>query len=207
MNAMMAPNERVLLARDPECSQAYTGASNEETVTAAYIAVGAYTETERDAELRGSRLPGYLMLEQYFAWCRAMWDTVEALPNGYDVETEDHEVLSLESPGYRASAAIGHWLASLCPVIEGYEELKLVDAQIDALLAEGVDRGYRLRLFRFRNGVFHYQRRSDDTKFTEFMDTEGEARLWAVHLERAFLRYFTENAANGYEAISEWLRR
>lgn len=208
MNAALPPSERILLARDPICSTPYVDATNVELVAASFIAVGAYTERKRDAQLRASRLPGYLMLERYFAWCRAMWEQVVTLPMPEAGRTErDAAALNIDSHAYRAGAAVGHWLGSLCPVIEGWDELRLTDPTIDALLADGEAKEYRDRLFRFRNGVFHYQRSSTDSKFVDFMDETGDARLWAVRLERAFLRFFTDHAANGYEALDDWLRR
>lgn len=67
------------------------------------------------------------------------------------------------------------WYATVYVVIEGWRESKLVDPELDALLADShVD-----RLRRFRNQVFHYQREYDNPRLLEFLG-EGDADAYAA---------------------------
>jgi hypothetical protein len=98
------------------------------------------------------------MLERYFVWCRALFKEM-ARSAGADVPTDACSQSDLLDPftsrAYETAALLGHWLVALCPVIEGWEELKLADAEIDQLLSEGSANDYRIRLFRFRHGIVH----------------------------------------------------
>jgi hypothetical protein len=70
--------------------------------------------------------------------------------------------------------------ASLYVVVEGWQELKLSDSAVDALLTSP----YVNVLKQYRHGVFHYQREMWDERFMAFL-REGEASAeWvrAAHL-------------------------
>ena len=153
-----------------------------------------------------SRKSGYLMLERYFIWCRGLGDEVLrhqiTKPLGHTKAETGLDVVE-----YKVAGLIGHWIASLCPVIEGWEELKLFDEAVSELLDEGAAKGFRDRLFAFRNGVLHFQRRADDGRFAEFMDTTGEAQAWALRLDRAFEAFFSDMAESHYTKLNEWLTR
>ncbi len=71
-------------------------------------------------------------------------------------------------------------------VVEGYQELKLIDDTLDALLAEGE---YVALLKRFRNGVFHFQKDPFDDRLLEFLVEEG-SETWTKKLHAAFNRFF-----------------
>ena len=206
LNQGLPTAERILLVRDERCHQPFENASTEELVDASYIAVGTYLETPEQAETTASRMGGYLMLERYFVWCRAMAEESVRRSGEPDLAKLAAEI-PLNATGYKAGAFLGHWIAALCPVIEGWEELKLSDSEIDALLAEGDTKGYRARLFRFRHGIFHFQRKIDDPRFSDFMDPTGESRLWMIQLEHEFERFFSHHASTGYAALDDWLDR
>ncbi len=207
LNQGLPTAEQILLVRDERCQQPLENASTAELVDASYIAVGTYTETPEQAETRGSRMGGYLMLERYFVWCRAMAEESVRRSGEPAPAKQAAAERPLNVTEYKVGAFLGHWIAALCPVIEGWEELRLSDPEIDALLAEGDTKGYRGRLFRFRHGIFHFQRKLDDPRFSDFMDPTGEARLWMIQLEREFERFFSHHASTDYAALDDWLDR
>ena len=60
---------------------------------------------------------------------------------------------------------MSHWYAALYVVVEGYRELGLQNAKVDALLTSpNVD-----LLRRYRNGVDHFQKSYFDARFVDFM--------------------------------------
>lgn len=208
LNEELPVDQRVLLSRDPRCTTRFSEATPEELVTASYVAVGAYLETPKERERKGRRRAGYLMLERYFVWSRAMWE--EALRHGAISEampTDPELGAPLEIEEYRAGGFLAYWLASLCPLIEGWKELDLADDEIDALLAEGEVNGAKRRLFRFRNAAFHFQRDAEDPRFADFMDSDDVAKLWAVRLESTFKRFFQHHHDTDHKELTHWLDR
>lgn len=109
----------------------------------------------------------------------------------------------------RATGFMGHWLAGSYPVIEGWEELKLADSAVDALLAAGAvgAPSPREMLKRFRHGVFHYQRKWQDPRFAMVAGGQSGALLWAVQLERAFDEFFKETQRSKHANIQDWIFR
>ncbi|WP_109506828.1 hypothetical protein [Nocardioides speluncae] len=90
--------------------------------------------------------------------------------------------------------AMSLWYATVYVVIEGWREARLVDPELDDLLAdENVD-----RLRRFRNQIFHYQREYDNPKLLEFMGTtDADARAatdWIKRTHQALGRAIQEAA-------------
>jgi hypothetical protein len=83
---------------------------------------------------------------------------------------------------------MSYWYGSLYVVVEGWQELKLTDPIIDGLLrSPHVD-----LLRRYRNGVFHFQRKFHDERFWDLMLAGREAVEWVSQLHREFRRYFME---------------
>lgn len=82
---------------------------------------------------------------------------------------------------------MSHWYASLYVVVEGYQELNLHDAKIDALLTS--PHVHLLR--RYRNGVDHFQKTYFDARFVDFMGPPDTPQ-WARNLNREFGRFFLE---------------
>ncbi|AHG92857.1 hypothetical protein J421_5322 (plasmid) [Gemmatirosa kalamazoonensis] len=204
LNAQLPEDRRIDPKRDARILEPFCGASAEELGRAAVIAIGACVETPDQKQVRQSRMRGYLMLERYFAWCQGLLEATDRLVGEEGERSSPSDTLAIDLPEYRIGGLLGHWLAALCPVIEGWEELKLADERIDALLASGKEAGHRSTLFRFRHGVFHYQRDPDDPRFADFMDPVGAARLWAIQLLRAFEIFFRRHGEDGYAALHEW---
>jgi len=79
--------------------------------------------------------------------------------------------------------------SALYLVAEGWDKLKLRDAEIDGLLASP----FLLRLRRFRNATFHFQNDPFSPKHFEFFGTEEEeTEVWLMKLYRAFEVYFRD---------------
>lgn len=88
------------------------------------------------------------------------------------------------------------WYSSLYVVVEGWQELGLSDPDVDRLLGSpniGL-------LKRFRNGVFHYQKRYFDDRFTDFVAVD-ETVPWVNELNNAIGAYFRRQAGNSWPVI------
>src|SRR5207249_3264952 len=86
-----------------------------------------------------------------------------------DLDSED---------GFHLTLYMSYWYGSLYVIVEGWQDLKLTDPDVDELLASP----YVDVLKRYRNGVFHYQRAMWDRRFLDFI-REGEASAtWARQL-------------------------
>lgn len=85
-----------------------------------------------------------------------------------------------------AFAVLSVWYSLLYVVVEGYQELKLRDDEIDELL----DRNSYLNMLRlFRNATFHFQKDPFTPKILEFL-TAGDSEVWVKELNIAFKRFF-----------------
>ena len=95
----------------------------------------------------------------------------------------DEDALLIESNLY-----MSYWYGGLYVVIEGWQALKLSDPVIDPLLqSPNVD-----LLRRYRNGVFHFQKKYYDNRFIDFI-TDGKNTVeWFRSLNREFGRWFLE---------------
>lgn len=83
-----------------------------------------------------------------------------------------------------------YWYASLYVVVEGWEAQQLKDPIIDALLTHSA--GFRDRLRRYRNAVFHYTTSLTEPRLVDFMK-DGEAHLlWTLALHDEFCRFYRE---------------
>jgi hypothetical protein len=87
----------------------------------------------------------------------------------------------------KSGLAMCLWYGTLFVVVEGWQEAKLSDPEIDRLLASP---NVPL-LKRFRNGMFHFQ--SDQwlsPKLSDFFDPKNNTVAWVRALTREFRRYF-----------------
>jgi hypothetical protein len=84
--------------------------------------------------------------------------------------------------------AMSYWYGGLFVVVEGWRELGLADEQIDALLASpNVE-----LLRRYRNGIFHFQRKYFDERFLQLLRDGEDVVTWVRELNRQFGRWFLE---------------
>ncbi len=86
------------------------------------------------------------------------------------------------------------WYGSLYVVVEGWHVLKLEDQIISKLLAEHQD--IKDFLKRYRNGVFHFQSKLLDNRFTGFGKAKDNSILWAMLLHGEFVRFFSDQLSN-----------
>jgi hypothetical protein len=212
LNEALSQDQR-LSPEDSRVQHPYSDVSEPALIEGAVAAIGKYTADPRDEERSGNRQWGFISLERYFAWCRGMYHAARELEkHSHGVEVDPEITPTIDDPGERTVGALMHWLASLYVVIEGWEELKLHDPDIDAWIAEGGDEHtegtMRYRLRRLRHGVFHYQREGGaDPRFKDFWSDETEAGAWAIGLERAFDRFFRKTWEQQQANLDEWLRR
>ena len=81
---------------------------------------------------------------------------------------------------------MSYWYSSLYVLIEGWHSLGLQDKEIDRLLASP----YVDLLRRYRNAVFHFQKRFSDKRFIELMLVGREGVDWVRQLHGEFGRFF-----------------
>ncbi len=99
----------------------------------------------------------------------------------FEAHLRERGAVDLDSEaGFDLALYMSYWYASLYVVVEGWQQLKLQETDVDRLLTSPhVD-----LLKRCRHGVFHYQLAMWDARFTDFI-YEGEASSqWVrqVHL-------------------------
>ena len=130
-------------------------------------------------------------LYRYFAYAAHMRDlfrrsvTAEQLK---ELANDEQGLVSLfySTPGLY----LLYSYSGLFVVVEGWQDLKLTDAKIDALIASP----YVDRLKRFRNATFHYQKGVISPKHLEFFGAEEEkTEEWVGQVYDELARYFREN--------------
>ena len=85
---------------------------------------------------------------------------------------------------------LSYWYAGLYVVVEGWKGLNLKDPEIDRLLQH---KNVAL-LKRFRNGVFHFQKKYNDARFSSLIQDGEDVVGWIRSLNLAFGRWFLEPA-------------
>jgi hypothetical protein len=106
------------------------------------------------------------------------------LPDEEEVLTED--ALPALNPvqhsqrSYRLQkdAAFAYYHSSLLPVIEGWNELRLADDRIHALLQH--EDGFYTAMRRHRNAIFHYQKEFFGTKQSELYESGDKVVFWVI---------------------------
>ena len=94
-----------------------------------------------------------LSLHRYFIWANKMRVNFESLALKSNL---DEFLVQMDLMMY-----MSYWYGTLFTVIEGWQDLHLEDHKIENLLVS--DKIELLR--RYRNGVFHYQKTYNDTRF------------------------------------------
>jgi len=122
-------------------------------------------------------------LHRYYIWANRMrvhfYDLVPKIAENPKPERFTDEAIE-------ADMYMSLWYGELYVVIEGYQELKLSDPTIDALLSSP----NVALLKRYRHGVFHFQKKYFDDRFIAFMRDAKEPAQWVGHLNRAFGAFF-----------------
>lgn len=119
-------------------------------------------------------------LHRYFIWSDRMREHYKStLGTGkIDVASEN---------GISTLLYMSYWYASLYVVIEGWKELKSHDQPIDRLLE---NKQYVDLLKRYRNGIFHFQKKYFDERLMNFIKEGEKTAIWAKSLHNEFSRYF-----------------
>jgi len=131
------------------------------------------------SEPNNPRLDNEISLGRYCLWADKMQHdflrhiTQRIEPDDFHFEEHGHIYMS-------------YWYGTLYVVVEGWHELKLTDPLIDALLSSP----YVDLLRRYRNAVFHFQRKFYDERFWDLMLAGRESVEWVSQLHREFRRYF-----------------
>jgi hypothetical protein len=122
------------------------------------------------------------LLHQYFVWgdrMRVHFRAAMKLPT-----PENIYVPLIQEP--EKWLYMCYWYASAYTVVEGFTELGLNDARVQAFL----DRAdYVEKLKRFRNGVFHFQKKLMDDRFLDFIGLPESAK-WITEFWEALSDYF-----------------
>lgn len=123
-------------------------------------------------------------LHRYFLWANRHRDDffVRAVSTGLPPEKLS-DLRKWVSANFINSAP---WLGSLYVLVEGWKDLRLSDEKIDKLLTSP----HVQALKRFRNGVYHFQRRYFDDRFLGMFQENGPE--WASELHNEFGRFFKD---------------
>lgn len=136
-------------------------------------------------------------LHRYFIWC------VEMRQHYLDVGRQVSPTPSFfDNPDAgQAFMYLSYWYAGLYVVCEGWQELKLSDPEINALLQSP----HLEFLKRFRHGVYHYQSDYFDKRFMNALVRGKDFDEWAEALMLAFNRYFEAWIKSQTSAASAFL--
>ena len=121
-----------------------------------------------------------ITLHRYYIWANKLRvDFQNILKNKGKISKAKYDIEAL--------MYMSLWYGMLYVVIEGWQNLKLNDEIIDKLLKSQ----YTNLLKRYRNGVFHFQKKYKDERFDN-LDKEKDAVKWIVDVNKEFGRFFLE---------------
>lgn len=127
-----------------------------------------------------------MALHRYFLWADRMRvhldGVVSKITLPLDERTDEGMDAMIEFNRYAS-----YWYAGLHVVIEGWGDLKLKDTAVDALL---LSPNVAL-LKRYRNGVFHFQPKYFDQRFTNLGESPDSV-AWVRSLRTEFSRWFLD---------------
>ena len=128
-------------------------------------------------QMSNTAIEGLVSLHRYYIWANRMRTHFdEIISNGFNTQGAEIE----------ANLYMSYWYGGLYVVIEGWQELSLADGTIDQLLSSpnvGL-------LKRYRNGVFHFQKKYSDERFMEFIRDGDNVVNWVRSLNLELGRYF-----------------
>jgi len=133
-------------------------------------------------------------LHRYFLWAITMRDHYEKAGQRFSPTPSFFE----NEAANEAFMYLSYWYAGLYVVCEGWQELKLVDPEIDALLKSP----HLDVLRRFRHGVYHYQADYFDPRFINAFALGKDFDDWITSLAHAFNRYLDAWAKNQTAALA-----
>ena len=117
-----------------------------------------------------------------------MWATYMAAELEKEMPKITRPISWADPKALHAFMFMSYWYATLYVVAEGWQELRLSDPAVDALLSTP-----QLALLRrYRNGVFHFQKDYCDDRYRGLFDQGQAAKKWVNDLHHAFTAYFTQ---------------
>lgn len=129
--------------------------------------------------------PEIITLHRYFIWADRMRVHFDEVLNRMSLRQVADELLK-KKQGIETFLYMSLWYATFYVLIEGWRELGLSDTKIDKLLkSKNVD-----LLRRYRNGVFHFQKKYMDERFTKLMTDGQDIAMWIRELRDEFSRWF-----------------
>jgi hypothetical protein len=123
-----------------------------------------------------------LSLHRYFVWALTMRDHYEKTGQRFSPTPSFFE----NEAANEAFMYLSYWYAGLYVVCEGWQELRLSNPEIDALLTSS----HLEVLKRFRHGVYHYQADYFDKRFMNAFILGEDFDYWVKKLADTFARYF-----------------
>jgi hypothetical protein len=122
-------------------------------------------------------------LYKYFIWADRMKNAFDDLLQQNIQEMIPRARFEIEYNFY-----MSYWFSGLYVVIEGWQQVRLKDEEIGALLNSANVQLLR----RYRNGVFHFQKDYFDERFLVFL-RDGTSRIeWIRKLHQEFDRFFND---------------
>ncbi|HEX8843958.1 MAG TPA: hypothetical protein VF791_04915 [Pyrinomonadaceae bacterium] len=132
-----------------------------------------------ESEPDDPRLDNVGALSRYFIWADKMrHDFQNLVMNRGNLD----EFTFLE----HSHIYMSYWYGALYVLIEGWRDLGLKDEKIDGLIGSP----YVDLLRRYRNAVFHFQKKFSDKRFMDLMLAGKESVEWVSALHREFGRFF-----------------
>jgi hypothetical protein len=131
----------------------------------------------------GYDLKGVVTLNRYLEWATHMAARYNEDLDGFSGNMDWDDPLFK-----RLFMHMCYWYAALYVVIEGWQDLKLSDPKIDALLTSPNVQ----RLKRYRNGVYHFQAGYFDVRYFEFIGAGSDGKKWLHELHTAFHFYLKD---------------
>jgi hypothetical protein len=133
-------------------------------------------------------------LHRYFLWAITMQDHYEKAGQRFSPTPSFFE----NEAANEAFMYLSYWYAGLYVVCEGWQKLKLVDPEIDALL----NSPHLDVLRRFRHGVYHYQAHYFDPRFMKAFTLGNDFDDWITSLAHALNRYLVAWARSQTAALA-----
>ena len=157
--------------------------------------------TEKDGQRvrmpENYEIPPILSLHRYFCAAARMQKYYERVLQSAEL-AEKRRTLTVDMFAYYLHSGppsvLYYWYGAIFVVREGYEELGLSDARVDALLASTENLN---ALKRCRHGAFHFQKHYFDERFLEATQEPDFVR-WVDDLTDAFRQCIEKEMAQGY---------
>ncbi len=138
-------------------------------------------------------------LERTLAWAKYLFWADLSRQRFDDYLGHSHDI-NATTRQWHFFGLMSSWFAAEYVVVEGWKHARLHEDTIDELLGRYSDLVDLLR--RYRNGVFHYQPRLIDKRFTGFLNRDEQAIRWVRYLHDEFLRYYWR-FVNGFRGTPE----